>query len=270
MSRAGQTALKHPEQRQASHYPPLDWPVIVMDKQFAARTRTGTHSHDRGQLLLAAHGLMVAATDVGSWFVPAGYALWIPPDLEHDVAMHSDVRIRAAYVRPGEAAQLGRHCRVLKTGDLLKAAMDALASERPLPLLSARAAHLAWLIVDEIRRAEDAAFALPLPQDPPLKRIAQALIAEPGSDGTIDWWCDFAGLSRRSLTRRFRAQTGLSFGDWRRRLRLVTAITRLSEGEPLSRIASSLGYRNLPAFRAMAARFEAVDALKPPHRAGPD
>jgi AraC-like DNA-binding protein len=113
------------------------------------------------------------------------------------------------------------------------------------------------------RRAPGTAFVLPLPQDPRLKRIAQALIEKPGSEGTIDWWCDFAGLSRRSMTRQFRAQTGLSFGDWRRRLRLISAVARTTDGEPLARVAASLGYRDLSAFRAMASRYDASETLKP-------
>lgn len=262
----GQNIFKYAERRQASHYPPVDEQVIAMKKAFPARSRTGAHSHDRGQLLLAAEGLVVASTDAGSWYVPTGYALWIPPRVSHDVAMHSDVSIRAIYVQPDKAAELDDYCRVIKVGRLLAAAVDSLASESEMRAGSPRAAHLTWLILDEIERAPDAGLVLPIPDDPPLRRIAKALIAEPCAEGTIDWWCEFAGLSRRSLTRRFRAETGLSFGDWRRRLRLVSALTRLSDGEPLSRVASSVGYRTLPAFRAMAARYDALHALKPPRR----
>jgi hypothetical protein len=37
-------------------------------------------------------------------------------------------------------------------------------------------------------------------------------------------------------------------------LRLLTAAARQADGEPMSRITASLGYRSLAAFRAMARR----------------
>jgi AraC-like DNA-binding protein len=56
------------------------------------------------------------------------------------------------------------------------------------------------------------------------------------------------------MTRLFRDQTGISFGDWRRRLRLLSAAARVSDGEPLAKVAANLDYRNMASFRAMARR----------------
>jgi AraC-like DNA-binding protein len=242
------------ELRQASHYPASDWPVVVLEKRFPAGTRTGMHGHERGQLLLVAKGFTVAKTTAGSWFVPPGYALWIPPDLVHDIAMHSDVVVGTAYVARTQAASLSSQCRVISVTALLEAALAALGKDQPSGPPSPRSNHLAWLIVDEISRAEATAFAVTLPRDLRLVRIAEALIAEPGSERTIDQWCELAGLSRRTLTRTFRQETGLSFGEWRARLRLAEAMTRVAEGETLARAAAKVGYRNVAAFRTMAAR----------------
>jgi AraC-like DNA-binding protein len=246
---------------QGQHYPALDWPVIVMAKQFSSRTRTGPHSHGRGQLMFPKTGFVVASTAAGTWFVPRGHALWMPRALCHDISMHSDVSMLAAYVDSSESAGLPDRARVMKVGNLLAATLDALADETRKAGKTERTDHLAWLIVDEIVGAPSTPFVLPLPEDARLARVTQALIADPGSDRTIDQWCDLAGLSRRSMTRLFRSQTGLSFGDWRCRLRLLTAIARVADGEPLARITASLGYRSVAAFRGMASRYSATDLL---------
>src|SRR5580704_10124787 len=114
--RKGQSLSTQKEVHQRSHYPSLDWPVVAMAKEFPARTRTGTHSHKRAQLLFAVKGLMVAYTAVGTWVVPRGYALWMPANLAHDVSMHGDVAMRTAYVRASEASLLFPQCRVLEVG----------------------------------------------------------------------------------------------------------------------------------------------------------
>lgn len=208
-------------------------------------------------------GFVVATTAAGTWFVPRGHALWIPSGLTHDISMHSEVQMLAAYIGSAEAVGLPAHAQVMKVGELLAAVLEELADETRVRSGTERTEHLSRLVLDEIARAPATAFVLPLPEDARLERLTHALIADPGSDRTIDQWCDLAGLSRRTMTRLFRSQTGLSFGDWRRRLRLITAITRVAEGEPLARVAASLSYRNLAAFRAMAARYAATGLLVP-------
>ncbi len=243
------------ERRQTEHYPSLDWPVIAMAKAFSAETRTGSHSHDRAQLLFATKGLMVADTSAGTWLVPRGHALWMPAGLTHDVSMHGAVSMRTAYIRAAEAARLPLTCRVLKVGPLLEAVLAALAETSSEVGCTARTDHLIWLVLDEIDRAPSTTLALPLPNDTRLARLAHALMADPGSTLTVDGWCEVVGLSRRTMTRQFRSQVGMSFGDWRRRLRLLSAARRVADEEPLAKVAASLDYqKNVAAFRTMARR----------------
>ncbi|HEV2674213.1 MAG TPA: helix-turn-helix transcriptional regulator [Aliidongia sp.] len=225
-----------------------------MAKAFPAETRTGSHHHDRAQLLFATRGLVIADTSAGTWLVPRGHALWIPAGLTHDVSMHGEVSMRTAYIRAAEAARLPLACRVLKVGLLLEAALTALAETVSDSNCTARTDHLIWLILDEIGRAPSTTLALPLPKDTRLARLTHALIADPGSTLTVDGWCEMMGLSRRTMTRLFRSQVGMSFGDWRRRLRLLSAARRVADGEPLAKVAASLDYQNVAAFRTMVRR----------------
>ncbi len=46
----------------------------------------------------------------------------------------------------------------------------------------------------------------------------------------------------------------MTFGAWRQRLRLLTAIARLADGRPVTAIAYDLGYESPSAFVAMFRR----------------
>ncbi|MEZ5669064.1 MAG: helix-turn-helix transcriptional regulator [Alphaproteobacteria bacterium] len=229
-------------------------PIALLSRDYRTGGRTGWHSHPRHQLLYAIEGLMTAETRVGTWFVPAGHALWIPAGIAHDTVIHDGVRMRSAYVATDARPDLPTGCRVIAVSDLLRATLLALREEPPLYDAAGRGGHLAALALDEIARAAATPFELPLPRDRRLARLCQALAAEPDSALDIDGWADRAGLSRRTLTRLFRAETGLSFAAWRRRLRLLQAQERAARGEPPARIAAALGYRSPSAFRAMARR----------------
>ncbi len=238
----------------ADDYQNVPRPVAVMAKDFPSGVTTGRHGHPRAQFLYATAGLMVATAEDGTWAVPAGHALLIPPGVMHEVAMHGAVSMRTAYLAPEALATVPPACRVLRVSPLLDAALVALTGEPILYDLAGRGGHLAALVLDEIDRAPDTPFALPLPQDPRLRRLCRALIDDPGLDGGIDAWADEVGVSRRTLTRRFREETGLSFGAWRRRVRLLEALTRRARGAAMQEVTATVGYRSPRAFQAMMQR----------------
>src|SRR3712207_677244 len=113
---------------QAADYQDVPRPVAVMAKDFASGSTTGRHSHPRAQLLYATAGLMIAATENGTWAVPAGHALLIPPEVIHEVTMHGEVAMRTAYLTAAALA-VPPVCHVLRVSALLDAALVALADE---------------------------------------------------------------------------------------------------------------------------------------------
>lgn len=190
--------------------------VTIHAQAYEDGERTGWHRHVRGQILMASEGLMIATTELGAWYVPTGHALWIPPGLDHDIAMKGAVTMRSAYVESAAAANLPSYCKVIVTSALLAAAIEALARETAHYTEHGRGGHLAALIVDEVARAEDASLALPMPRDARLVRLCNTILAR-GERRGLDDWAGHIGMSRRSLTRHFRAETGLSLLAWRKR-----------------------------------------------------
>src|SRR3546814_19569192 len=72
---------------------------------------------------------------------------------------------------------------------------------------------------------------LPMPRDPRLLRIAQALADDPGNPRRVDEWARWAAMAPRTLIRRYVPETGLPFSDWRPRLRLIRALDMLARSE---------------------------------------
>ncbi|MGU3537964.1 AraC family transcriptional regulator [Methylobacterium sp. A54F] len=234
----------------AEDYQDVPRAVAVMPKQFAAGSRTGLHAHPRAQLLYATAGLMMATADDGTWVVPEGHALWIPPRLPHAVAMHGSVAMCSAYLAVEALAGFPGRARVIEVSPLLAAALSALTEEPVHYDEAGRGGHLAALVLDEIRRAPETRLTLPLPGDERLRRVCLGLIADPAAAFDLDRWADQAGVSRRTLTRGFRRETGLSFGQWRVRARVVRALALAADGQGPREVAASVGYRSVQALRA--------------------
>jgi AraC-like DNA-binding protein len=62
------------------------------------------------------------------------------------------------------------------------------------------------------------------------------------------------GTSRRTMERLFRAETGMSLGQWQRRQTLLHALRRLAASENVTGVAGELGYNSASAFIAMFRR----------------
>lgn len=239
----------------AADYQDVPRPLAVMPKSFSNGSATGWHSHARGQVLYATHGLMLAETEAGAWAVPTGHALLLPPGIRHDISMHGEVRMLTTYVAPDEWMSVaGSYCQVIKATRLFDAALAALCEEPVLYELEGRGAHLASVIFDEIGRAEIAELALPLPRARRLREICRRLIENPALPGDLDEWAEAIATSRRTLTRTFRDETGMSFTAWKRQLRKLQSLKLREEGFPVKSIAARVGYQSPQALRAMMKR----------------
>ena len=133
---------------------------------------------------------------------------------------------------------------------LLRALILALLEEPVLYEKKGRGGHLAALILDELARARQLALVIPMPRDARLKHLCKALLDDPARPETLDEWAQAAGASPRTLSRLFSQQLGLSFTQWRQRVRFHNAMEAIVRGEPVGAVARANGYASASAFTA--------------------
>lgn len=228
--------------------------VAALAKTFAGGAETSFHRHRRGQLLYAAAGIMRVETAEAAWLVPPARALWMPPRLPHKVSMRSRVEMRTLYIDKLAAAGLPPRPTFFEVGGLLRELILAVQDEPPDYDESGRGGLLTQLILVELARLPGLALGIPMPRDARALRVARMLLDDPGLDLSFDRWADRAGASERTLARVFRAETGLSFGEWRARLRAVEGLACLAGGTSVAQAAARMGYASASAFSAMVRR----------------
>lgn len=212
------------------------------------------HKHDRGQLMYSLSGVVTVITESGSWVVPPGQALWIPPGIMHQTRGWEPVAMRSLYMDAQTSADLPIRCQMIQVSPLLQALiLEAIKLPRD-RAPDERAMYIRALVLEEMRHVCPARLFVPMPADPRLLRICQALLRDPAGVGGLDEWADVGGMSRRTLTRLFRGQTGMSFSEWRQKVLLIEALSRLSRGELITSVALDLGYGSPGAFTAMFRR----------------
>lgn len=209
-----------------------------------------THAHPWHQLTFAPRGVLTVRTPDGTWIVPPHRAVWVPARTRHSVQMSGRVLMQALYIVPSLGASLPHRCRVLGVSPLLRELIHRVGELKWLDLRRPAQAHLADVLLDEIRvvEAEADVVNLMMPHDSRAKRLASILHENPAEKRPLAELSKTGGASQRTIERLFRAETGLGFGRWRQQLRLGHALRLLAAGDAVTNVALEVGYESASAF----------------------
>ena len=204
---------------------------------------TPWHSHHAGQLWRIAAGLLVIETPLGRSVVPAKHIGWIPPGQQHAAFSESAIEGCAVYLDPAHCEGLPEKATLFESDDLTDALFSRLSvagSEYdPRKLI---------LLLEELALASQVRFYLPVPTDPRLKNVVRRLLQSVDDNQTVESHASRAGMSVRTFNRRFSAETGMNFVNWRQLARVMQAMEWLAAVKPVGWIALSCGYSSVSAF----------------------
>ncbi|AGT10756.1 AraC family transcriptional regulator [Paracoccus aminophilus] len=232
-------------------------PVAALAVRTDEALDNGPHHHPAGQVMSSQSGLMTVILPAQSLIVPANQCVWIPPGTIHAVRAHGAFSGWGAFLAPAACALLPPEPRVWRSSALLREAVERLAALGPGLAAGAtprnhhqRQRNLGAVILDELCDLRDEPLTLPTPENPRLRRITEALSRDPGDRRPHTDWARLAAVSPRTLTRLFRAETGISFSEWRQRARAFRACELLEQGVAIGTIARELGYDSAGSFIA--------------------
>ncbi len=239
-----------------------DAPVLLAVQTAEAGAGKAMHTHPEGQLYVATRGLIAVRTAFGHIVMPPGRMGWIPPGLPHGATVLGRARHApgeevgyAMYLVPAMCASLPAEPVVLATGDMVPSLLLRMRAWPRQRALTAPQQRLLGVLLDEVRTAAPEPLRLAMPADRQLVRLASAIVDDPADETSLDDWSARLGMSRRTITRRFREETGMSVVEWRQVARLQRALSLLNEGESVTSVSLTLGYDSVSGFIALFRRF---------------
>lgn len=233
-------------------YEHLPRSVVVTANDYPSGLTFPGHAHVRGQFAFASRGMITVSTPQGRWFVPPQRACWVPAGVVHEMTMSGPVTMLNTFVTAEASACAGLpvHCCVYGVSPLLRQLLDDAVDLPPLYDEHTRDGKLMALLLAEMAAMPRLSLHAPLPDDAQLARVCREVFASPSMTIDLDAVAAMASMSRRTFTRRFREETGVSFAQWRQQVCLLAAVARLGEGQPVTRVALDLGYGSPSAFTA--------------------
>lgn len=212
------------------------------------------HRHHRGQIMTAPAGVVTVRTGGRSFVVAGKKGVWVPEGTAHEVLASTEVKLRNLQISRALAPHLPLSvCPITVSSLFGELPRSAVEGKQWFPSGS-REAKVLDLLVLEFSPTDDLAFTVPEPRDARLRKICAALQKNPSDNKSLAEWADTAGGCTRTLERLFRKETGLTFAQWRRQIRIQDAIVRLHLGQSVTSVAYDAGYENTSSFIEMFRR----------------
>ena len=248
---ARRKALDDDHIRNLSRMEQANTDVLVHSSDIPGGYTVPPHRHRRTQFLCVFAGVVLVGTERGRWMIPPGHALLIPRGLEHSVEMISDVSMRSVYIYSPEGRAASLEPAVLEVTDLARHLIAETVRHGEPAEGRARSELVMALLLDEIGRLPERRLGLPFPASGRLAGLCRDFVEQPSPATKIDDWARRLNMSRRTFTRFFRQEMGVSFVTWRQQACLFACLPRLAAGEPVTRVALDAGYESVPAFTTM-------------------
>lgn len=194
--------------------------------------------------------MMTVHTDAGLWVVPSLHALWVPAGIEHDLEMIGGAPMRAIYFQTSLTADLPESCRIMLITPLLRELVQEVMRRGTLDRRSKSDRCLMDVLTDQLGTLPLSPIDLRTPVDPRAARAAELVKGDLAVRRTLAQVSDLVGASSRTIERLFRTETGLSFGAWAQRARLLGALQVLARGASVGAASHVAGYETSSAFVA--------------------
>jgi AraC-like DNA-binding protein len=201
-----------------------------------------------GQLFALDTGSAVVKLRDSPWLILPGRVAWIPPSENLSITSSGDISGWSLALPANHATALPDRALTFKRSILVEQIVARVAHRVRNASDPASLRRLLAVLADEMDGSEPNVWELPLPCDLRLLRLTQMLSRNLNVHQDLNFWAREIGMSRRSLTRIFHAETGMSIGRWIQRLRMHYATEKLAAGADVTSVAVDCGYNSTNAF----------------------
>lgn len=216
--------------------------VLRVDDARAERAHGAAAPHRR--LVWAPRGSLLVETSLRTWLIPQTLGLWIPAETLYVLSAAAG----SAYVLEFRDQRFGPHWTAPTVVAITPFVRESIVRLLRVDLSADARQHVEAVVRDALQRFDEAGFDLPHPSDARARQVADALLRRPADRRTLAELGRDVGASVRTLRRLFFAETGLTFAEWRKQVRMRHAAAELKRGRPVAEAARSVGYQSTSAF----------------------
>ncbi|HGJ5898856.1 MULTISPECIES: helix-turn-helix transcriptional regulator [Arsenophonus] len=234
--------------------------IVFRNNEWLGDTECQLHRHSFGQLIYVVKGVIEMQVATQHYIAPPEFCIWIPCGVEHATYNKKSVKFNILDICQTVSHVLCKKpCIIRQTPIFHTILLDFYARNITQPT-SAEDIRLANVLIDQLKRSPIQKTYLPASKDKFLAPILAQLQQNPADNTALAIWAKRVYTSERTLSRRCQQELGMSFSEWRQRLRFLHAIMKLEQGQTVQQVAFDVGYSSASAFITM---FQQISGTTP-------
>lgn len=246
------------------YYPPLPekmpTTLLFRGEVVAGNSEYVRHSHPWSQIICVKSGVLAMLVAGQRYLAPREFAVWLPAGTEHSSYNRKTTRFCAIDIAPQMSQNLpAAPCLLTPTGIFNAIADDCFSRKLTEPQTDADL-RMCRVLLDQISLAPRQNTYLPTSEDKLLSQVLTGLEKNPADSTPLAQWAAKIYTTERTLSRRCQQELGMSFSEWRQRLRFLHAISLLEQGKNVQDVAHEVGYSSSSAFITM---FQQISGTTP-------
>ncbi|MGG8469300.1 AraC family transcriptional regulator [Rahnella sp. PAMC25617] len=246
------------------YYPPLPekMPVTLLFRGeiVEGNSEYVRHSHPWSQIICVKSGVLAMQVNGQRYLAPREFAIWVPAGVEHSSYNRKTTRFCAIDIAPELDTDLPAEPCLLTPTAIFNAIADDCFSRNMTEPQTEADLRMCRVLLDQISLAPRQNTYLPTSENKLLAPVLNALEKNPADNTSLAQWAKQVYTTERTLSRRCQQELGMSFAQWRQRLRFLHSISLLEQGKTVHDVSLDLGYSSSSAFIAM---FQQISGTTP-------
>ncbi|PMH43178.1 AraC family transcriptional regulator [Vibrio sp. 10N.286.49.B3] len=232
--------------------------VFMNFEAFLSNTETRNHSHSWGQVQLISGGILEMKAEDTRFLAPPHLAIWVPAGVKHYSYNRKPLDYCSINVAHHLTHQFPSQTSLIKVSPIVSAIIDDFRHRKVNIAQEGTDKRLVQVLLDQLATENIEPHFLPSSQHKYLAPILTALEENPINEGSLANWAQKVHTTERTLARYCQSELGMSFTEWRLRVRYLYSLDLLRKGQSVKEVALTLGYKQASSFIGMFKRYAGV------------
>lgn len=225
--------------------------LFFRSEEVNAHTEYQPHSHEWGQIIYVKSGVFALNVGGQRFLAPSGFAIWIPANMNHSSHNSKPTWFRSINIALHFCQNMPSMPCLLNLSPICHSIIESCFERNIMVPQTNPDRRLCRVLIDQLTMTPVQHTYLPSSDDKYLSPILKALEFCPSDNTTLTDWAKRVYTTERTLARRCQKELGMSFSEWRQRLRFLYSISLLEQGKTVHEIALDVGYSSSSAFILM-------------------
>ncbi|MBC3616123.1 helix-turn-helix transcriptional regulator [Vibrio metschnikovii] len=229
--------------------------VFMNFEAFLSNTETREHSHAWGQVQLISGGILEMEAEAMRFLAPPHLAIWVPAGIRHKSYNRRPIEYCSLNIATEMTEGFPQKTSLIKVTPIVSAIIDDFRQRSVSVATSREDQRLVQVLLDQLATQETQHHFLPSSHHKYLSPILKAIEENPTDETTLSQWAQRIHTTERTLARYCQAELGMSFTEWRLRVRYLHSMELLRHGQSVKEVALTLGYNQASPFISMFKKY---------------